>query len=348
MKDDGPPTSYFSKAARWYYFISVVSFSVCLFLNQPVYLKNNWWLLLIADWVSVLFIYITLFLYLKGKFNLKLAAASYVYTTFVNISISTWFYFYFDVAFAWNFLFTTFIYCINITVAGFCVGRKHLFIAAGLFWVAFVPLIVVSRNPFLTQNAIAIFFLVLAFSFAVSGFMHVLEKTFQEYTKLREQIHEKDTALIKEQSIRLNFELECKQKEIITKTLYLMDYAEKNQSFLQKLRSLKEKLKNSEQQELNAIIQECQNYHQENYWKEFEINFLGVNPDFHKKLLLLCPALTINDLHLAALVLLGLSTKQIAQLNSNTPESIDVARSRLRTKLNLSTETNLKTFLMQL
>lgn len=340
--------SYFLKASKTFYFIAIVSFTISLLINEFYYIQNSWVSLIIIDSVSILAIYTALILYLKKAISLKLSSAVYAYITLINLAISAWYYYHHHIYFTNNFLFSTFIFLINLIVAGFCIGRKHAFIAAGIYAVTFGPLIFVSHDDYLNQNAFTILFLIIAFSFAVSGFLHVLEKTHQEELALKEEIFEKDKTLAQEHNKWLTFELECKQKEIVTKTMFLLEYAENNNAFIKGLNNLKEKLNRSEQMLLNKIIQNHRMDHQDKYWKEFETSFLEIHPDFYKNLYKICPEISPSELKLAALVHLGLSTKQIGSINSNTPESVDVARSRLRNKLNIPTDANLKTFLMNL
>jgi hypothetical protein len=341
-------TTYFRKAARNFYFIAIVSFTICLLSNQPDYFVHHSWGLILTDSISILLIFIALLLHIRKKIGLKLNCSIYVYTTLLNLAISSWYFYYQNISFTGNFLFSTFLYCINIVVAGFCIGRKHAFIAAVLYVVSFGPLIYASHDLFLYQNAFSIVFLITAFSFGVSGFLHVLEKSHKEELGLKDEIFEKDKAIAREHNKWLSLELGTKQKEIVAKTMFLLEYAENNNALIKKLENLKERIKNSEQRALNEIILQHRIDHHEKYWKEFETSFLEVHPDFYKKLNLLCPDLSPSELKLAALVHLGLSSKQIGSLSANAPESIDVARSRLRSKLNLPVEVNLKTYLLNL
>jgi hypothetical protein len=340
--------SYFLKASKNFYFIALVSFTISLLINEFYYIKFSRIGLIITDSVSVFAIYTALIFYLKKAISLKFSSAIYAYITLINLAISAWYYYTHHIYFTGNFLFSTFIFLINLIVAGFCIGRKHAFIAAALYTVSFGPLIFVSHDDYLNQNAFTILFLIIAFSFAVSGFLHVLEKTHQEELALREEIFKKDKTLAQEHNKWLTFELECKQKEIVAKTMFLLEYAENNNAFIKGLNNLKEKLNRPEQMLLNEIIQTHRMDHQEKYWKEFETSFLEIHPDFYKNLYKICPDISPSELKLAALVHLGLSSKQIGSLNSNTPESVDVARSRLRNKLNMPTDANLKTFLLNM
>jgi DNA-binding CsgD family transcriptional regulator len=59
------------------------------------------------------------------------------------------------------------------------------------------------------------------------------------------------------------------------------------------------------------------------------------------------PDLNSNDLRLCALLKLNLDTKEIATIMDISPESVKVARSRLRKKLQLETSDNLSSFITQ-
>ena len=88
-------------------------------------------------------------------------------------------------------------------------------------------------------------------------------------------------------------------------------------------------------------------YNLEN-WTEFETRFVSINEKFYKKITKRYPNLTQNDQRLCALVKLNLSSKEIAKLLNMSNESVHTTRSRLRKKLNLSREVNLKQFIANL
>ncbi len=75
--------------------------------------------------------------------------------------------------------------------------------------------------------------------------------------------------------------------------------------------------------------------------KSFYIVFKQVFPDFQSKLLEINSELSVSDLELCAYLKLNLQTKEIATYKKNTISSVDNRKSRLRKKLNLSSDTNL-------
>ncbi len=84
-------------------------------------------------------------------------------------------------------------------------------------------------------------------------------------------------------------------------------------------------------------------------WKELDIQLSQSNADFFEKLSKKHPNLTKGDLRLCAFLKMNLSTKEIANLTFKNPESVKVARSRLRKKLGLThSNTVLSSFLNQI
>jgi DNA-binding response OmpR family regulator/DNA-binding CsgD family transcriptional regulator len=81
-------------------------------------------------------------------------------------------------------------------------------------------------------------------------------------------------------------------------------------------------------------------------YEKFDVVFTQVHPSFNKNLLDRFADLTAGELRLCAYVRMGLSIKDVAALMCISPESVKVARSRLRKKLGLEGADNLESFLM--
>jgi tetratricopeptide (TPR) repeat protein len=80
-------------------------------------------------------------------------------------------------------------------------------------------------------------------------------------------------------------------------------------------------------------------------WEEFKVLFNRVNPKFFAELKLRHPDLTQAETRLAALIILNLNTREMANMLGISPDSANKARYRLRKKLNLQPEQDLKTFI---
>ena len=79
--------------------------------------------------------------------------------------------------------------------------------------------------------------------------------------------------------------------------------------------------------------------------KEIDFNFVRMYEGFHLELLSAHPNLTQGNLKLCTYMKIGLTTKEIASLNFASPESVKVAKSRLRKKMNMSTSLELQAYL---
>lgn len=81
-------------------------------------------------------------------------------------------------------------------------------------------------------------------------------------------------------------------------------------------------------------------------WEDFENHFKSVHPDFMDKLINKFPKLTTGEIKLCALLRLNLNSKEIASILFQNPQSIDIARYRIRKKMELKRDENLNSFLM--
>ena len=73
-----------------------------------------------------------------------------------------------------------------------------------------------------------------------------------------------------------------------------------------------------------------------------------VHKDFHMKLMNNFPDLTNLERRLAGLLRLNLSTKEISTLLNISPKSVEVARYRLKKKMNIEKDKSLNNFITNL
>ena len=116
------------------------------------------------------------------------------------------------------------------------------------------------------------------------------------------------------------------------------------------LATLKKELNDLEKgKELNKIIKIIdKNINNTEDWKFFEEAFNNADKDFLKKVKKKHPALTPNDLKLCAYLRLNLSSKEIAPLLNISHRSVEVKRYRLRKKMELSHETSLTNYILEI
>ena len=145
---------------------------------------------------------------------------------------------------------------------------------------------------------------------------------------------------------RLEELLGFRDKEIMIITTNLFERNELIRMVIMKLKSLIPNLKHVEQTMTNEIIRDLKGKYHENVIAEFEYRFQNVHDKFYDYLSEDFPALTSNDLRLCAFLKMNLNTKDIASITHQTTNTVEVARTRLRKKLNIDhLDTDLALFL---
>lgn len=147
----------------------------------------------------------------------------------------------------------------------------------------------------------------------------------------------------------LQKELEIRNKELTT---HVMGMIRKNELIRQIVEVLSNKKLNFDKKNRNlvgSIIEDLNNIQDESVWEEFEVRYKNVHNEFYDKLKDISPNLSTNERRLCAFLQLNMTTKEISSLTGQSLRSIEVARTRLRKKLNLTnSETSLTDFLTSL
>ena len=140
--------------------------------------------------------------------------------------------------------------------------------------------------------------------------------------------------------------INTKKIELISSTLKLMHLNEMNSSLIGDLVKVTPHASKEGQELIRQITNKFKINGAEQIWNDFETRFENAFDSFYRVLLEKYPNLTPNERKLCALLRSGLSSKDIAILTFQNPQSVDVARYRLRKKLNLVNEENLIDFLL--
>lgn len=143
-------------------------------------------------------------------------------------------------------------------------------------------------------------------------------------------------------------ELQQKNKELATSAMYLIQKNELITDIASRLNTISKDSNGGGLQELSGMVRQMLNHAGDRSWKEFEMRFEQVHQGFYDKLQMRFPALTPAEKKLAALLKLNLTSKDISALTGSTPDSVKIARSRLRKKLDLPPDENLVKFLASL
>lgn len=156
-----------------------------------------------------------------------------------------------------------------------------------------------------------------------------LMSALEEQKKLKEQ--------------QLHNELEFKESQLSAVTFQML---QKNEL----LRELKDRLEQekgfTQENPLNKIIHKGLSHDKE--WNQFNSSFESINKNFYARLKQAYPEISPNDLKLCALIKMGLSIKEMADILNISADRVKTARYRLRKKLQLNSEDNLTDFILHL
>jgi tetratricopeptide (TPR) repeat protein len=144
-------------------------------------------------------------------------------------------------------------------------------------------------------------------------------------------------------------DVEIKNKELTTNVMYLIRKNELINSVAERLLKVQAHARVEDTKLVHDIIVDLQKEADNDSWKEFELRFNQVHSDFYINLRKLYPGLSPAEEKLCAFLRLNMSSKEIAAITQQSIKSVEVARARLRKKLNLTnTTSNLVTHLANL
>jgi len=169
----------------------------------------------------------------------------------------------------------------------------------------------------------------------------------QEIIQRREN-EAREQKIIKLKNERLNSEIIYKSKQLADSTISVIEKKDLLQKIKKEISSQKEILgtqyPNKYYDRIIRIIDESLN--SDNDWEVFQNNFNRAHNYFFKNISAKHKELTPNDLRLCAYLKMNLSSKEIASLMNVSTKTIEVARYRIRKKMNLNKEDNLTNYIM--
>ncbi|WP_020596565.1 tetratricopeptide repeat protein [Spirosoma panaciterrae] len=146
----------------------------------------------------------------------------------------------------------------------------------------------------------------------------------------------------------LKSQLELKSKELTAHTLQII---QKNQVLEELKNDLTAILKDDKRDQKKLLRQLAQkidlSFNQDKYWDDFRTIFDQVHPNFFHSLTQQFPDLTATDLRLIALLKMNINSTDVATLLGISPDSLRVARYRLRKKISLAEGESLSTFIQR-
>ena len=147
----------------------------------------------------------------------------------------------------------------------------------------------------------------------------------------------------------LEAELEAKGKHLTTEIIDKLRKNEIIEDIVKKLLPHTRTTSGDTQKALGDIVRSLQSFQDKAAMEEFEMRFRLVDQDFYQKIHEVCPDLTTTERRLCAFLRLNMNTKEISALTGQSIRAIEIGRTRLRKKLNLThTDTSLVEFLSSL
>ena len=171
------------------------------------------------------------------------------------------------------------------------------------------------------------------------------EKARSEHEKKVQQYEKRTQKLEREKQQEV---LDAKTREI---TSYSLLVSNKNQ-LLQQIMELTAQIFNNKENatktaaKIEEVIQNNLTIDKE--WVNFKMHFDNVHPLFFEKLKQCCHDLTEENVKMCAYIKMGMTPKQIAQLQHVAPRSVIINRYRLKKKLQLPEEEDLEYFVGKL
>lgn len=172
---------------------------------------------------------------------------------------------------------------------------------------------------------------------------------FEQEELRRKEIEKREQEIVALKAEKLEADLTLKSKELAMSTMTIIS---KNEVLIKIKEELVDLKKHLGTQYPNKYFDRMiklvdQNISSDDDWEIFQTNFDRIHENFFRNLHATYPELTSNDLRFCAYFRLNLPTKDIAQLMNISPKGVEVARYRIRKKIDIPSEKNISEFLIE-
>jgi DNA-binding CsgD family transcriptional regulator len=177
----------------------------------------------------------------------------------------------------------------------------------------------------------------------------ITEEKEKEITRIDSELKTSEQKLEHLKNEKLKSEIKLKNKELATSTMHLINKNSFISSIKSNLNSISKRSKNQEvKHEISRVIHNIEkNISADEDWEHFSIHFDQVHGDFIKRWKNDYPDLSPQEMKLSAYLRMNLSTKEIAHLLNISVRGVEIARYRLRKKLELERSDNLQEFILK-
>lgn len=155
--------------------------------------------------------------------------------------------------------------------------------------------------------------------------------------RLKEEENERLTLLNRQYSL----EIEAKEKELASTTVLMAQKNTQLKDLSRQIESLEKKgLATTHTDPLKQTI--TQQLTADDDWRYFKLRFDKVHPGFFEIMKDRYPSLSKTDLRLCAYIRVGMTAKEIAQVLSVKPDTVNTSRYRIRKKMQLTPDASLE------
>jgi DNA-binding response OmpR family regulator/DNA-binding CsgD family transcriptional regulator len=169
--------------------------------------------------------------------------------------------------------------------------------------------------------------------------------------KLMEQqelINSQEKELLSKEKELLSQEIEVQKKQLTINAVNMIRQSEMIQSVIDEMHKAFPFTSSEGRSVLNSVISQLNDKSNEHLQEEFEICFEKVHSGFYASLTSGMPDISVREKRLCSFLRMNMTTKEIAAITFQTPNSIDVGKFRLRKKLGVENDEEFMRFLMSL
>ncbi|HEU4791219.1 MAG TPA: triple tyrosine motif-containing protein [Flavobacterium sp.] len=172
----------------------------------------------------------------------------------------------------------------------------------------------------------------------------------EKETKIKQEQYELEKEIEKLENEKLQIKILTKDKELVNNTLQVVKKNKILNGIIHKLKDINtnsfDETTKAQFTKLNRSI--TKEVNTDKSWKDLEKHLKNVHFDFLKKLKEKHPTISPREMDLATYLLMNMSTKEIAEFMNISTGGVELARYRLRKKLELNQKENLIGYLMSI
>ena len=172
----------------------------------------------------------------------------------------------------------------------------------------------------------------------------------EKETRIRQEQYELEKEIERLRNEQLKVKILTKDKELVNNSLQVVKKNKMLNGIIHKLKDIdSDTMDDSAKARFNKLYKTIdKELNTDKSWNNLEKHISNVHFDFLKRLKDKYPAITPREMDLSTYLLMNMSTKEIAEVMNISDGGVELARYRLRKKLNLPRKENLTGFLMSI